>query len=488
MHSLFSKIFACFWLSHLIIVGLVWAILSASQEARDERPLEGRRGALTGADLARFARVAAQAPGENRAQTLAQIERESGLRAGLFDANGTLVAGQAPRGGERLASEALDSGEAEFRVGRSGLVSARRASAPNGAFQVLTLERERLGLRRRTTSVGPWELDRRQTLEAARLLAIFIAAGVVALGLARYLTGPTATLRRATHQLAEGDLSARVGPQMGRRRDELADLGRDFDLMAERIEGLLGAQRRLLGDISHELGSPLARLNVALELAEQSADAPTQKYLERIARESARLDSLIGQLLTITRLEGARPGVLNAAPGQTQSVDLARLVEDVCADADFEAQSGRRVQIVQTMPCRLEGNAELLRSAVENVVRNALLHAPESSQIEVSLQVVDEAPAASSTSESAPNASSTKPLAALIRVRDHGPGVPPEALGELFRPFYRVAEARDRQSGGVGLGLSITERATRFHGGIVSARNADDGGLIVEIRLPLARN
>jgi two-component system sensor histidine kinase CpxA len=268
---------------------------------------------------------------------------------------------------------------------------------------------------------------------------------------------------------------------MGRRRDELADLGRDFDMMAERIEGLLGAQRRLLGDISHELGSPLARLGVALELAEQTADEPTQKYLDRIAREAARLDMLIGQLLTLTRLEGARG---SGIPGQSESVELARLVEEVCADADFEAQSGRRVQIIQSQPCRIEGNAELLRSAVENVVRNAMLHAPESTQIEVSLELVDESAGASSANDSTQNASSTK-RSARIRVRDHGPGVPPDALSELFRPFYRVAEARDRQSGGVGLGLSITERAVSFHGGTVGAQNAADGGLIVEIRLPL---
>jgi signal transduction histidine kinase len=185
---------------------------------------------------------------------------------------------------------------------------------------------------------------------------------------------------------------------MGRRRDELADLGHDFDLMAARIEELMTSQRRLLGDISHELGSPLARLNVALELAQQGANEETRTYLTRIERESGRLDSLIGQLLTLTRLENANANT----SGESSNVDLAQLLEDVCADADFEAKRlGRSVKLEQNDSCHIAGNAELLRSAAENVVRNAVLHAPQSSSVEVSLSLEN-------------------PQTALVRVRDYG--------------------------------------------------------------------
>ncbi|MBW3635748.1 MAG: HAMP domain-containing protein [Armatimonadetes bacterium] len=496
MRSLFFKIFACFWLSHLLVVSLVFAILTATQEPRDGARRGDWRGGpprtVSGEVLARHARAAAalwDSPnGSSQQKKVAQakyfdsIQRETGLRAALFDARGALLGGQPSREAGAVALRAARSGEAEFDAHRGGVTSARRAVAPSGAIYVLTLQPPRdvrppggpprgpfVGGRR----LGPpvrllgFRLDRGQAYQIAQLISVFVAAGIVAFGLARYLTAPTVKLRRATHQLAGGDLSTRVGPAMGRRRDELADLGRDFDLMAARIEELMLSQRRLLGDISHELGSPLARLNVALELAQQGADEETRGYLARIERESGRLNTLIGQLLTLTRLENARPDAHSGASDEVASVDLSQLVEDVCADADFEAQRlGRSVKLERNDPCRIAGNAELLRSAVENVVRNAVLHAPQSSSVEVALSMEN-------------------PQTALVRVRDYGSGVPNEALSQLFRPFYRVAEARDRQSGGVGLGLSITQRAVAFHGGTVEAFNAHGGGLLIEMRLPV---
>ncbi len=296
----------------------------------------------------------------------------------------------------------------------------------------------------------------------SRWLVIALVMGAVCFGLARYLTAPALHLSRAARRFAQGDLSARVGPQLGHRRDELADLGRDFDLMAQSIESQRAGERRLLGDISHELRSPLARVQVALDLAESGADAQTRGYLMRIEAEVEELSTLIGQLLTLTRLENAGP-----EPAQSETIDLAELVADICADADFEASaSGRTVELIENQAATARGNAGLLRSAIENVVRNALIHAPQSSRVEVSLQ-----------------ASETQ---AILRVRDWGAGVPDDALDELFRPFYRVALARDRQSGGTGLGLSITQRALKSHGGSARASNAEGGGLEVEMRLPLA--
>ncbi len=318
-----------------------------------------------------------------------------------------------------------------------------------------------------------------------RLFCLFIGTETVVCFLsARYLASPTVKLRRATHQLAAGDLTARIGSQMGRRRDELADMGRDFDLMAERIETLVASERRLaeserrtveaqqqlLADISHELRSPLARIAYALDLAQGGANEETSGYLQRIKRESALLNELIGQLLTLARLEAAP----EAAPEQggawnsAAPVELSKIVGEVCQDADFEARErGRTVHLLRNEACLVRGKADLLRSAVENVVRNAVRHAPSDSAIEVAL-CCDERQAS-------------------ITVRDFGAGVPEELLPELFRPFYRVAQARERESGGVGLGLSITDRAIRFHGGKVHAKNASGGGLVVELMLPISQ-
>ncbi len=319
-----------------------------------------------------------------------------------------------------------------------------------------------------------------------------LTMGAVCYALARYLTAPAITLRHATQQFAEGDLAARVGPQMGRRRDELADLGRDFDRMAERIQSLFMAERRLLADISHELRSPLARMQVALDLIQGTVGKDNAKYLERIERESHRLNDLIGQLLTLARLESS------AAPAHPEPVDLALLVSEVVADADFEARAhGRQVRATECDPCSVKGSYELLRSAIENVVRNGARYTAPNTRVEVVLRhesrgstPFTSAKAGELSLTASPSVAAAAGTAwreqAVIRVRDYGPGVPPESLERLFDPFYRVEDARDRLSGGVGLGLSITARAVRLHGGQVAAMNAPEGGLVVEIRLPVA--
>jgi two-component system sensor histidine kinase CpxA len=228
--------------------------------------------------------------------------------------------------------------------------------------------------------------------------------------------------------------------------------------MAERIESLIEAQRRLLGDISHELRSPLARLSVALGLARRQAGDRAASSLDRMEREAERLNDLIGQLLSLSRLESGAERI------DSHKIDLARLVREVAEDADFEARSrNRSVRILSVDECSVEGNHRLLASAIENVVRNAARHTAEGTQVEISLRCNDRA---------------------RIVVRDHGEGVPESMLGNIFRPFYRVEDARDRQSGGSGLGLAITERAVRLHGGEVRAENAEGGGLIIEISLP----
>jgi len=271
-------------------------------------------------------------------------------------------------------------------------------------------------------------------------------------------------LRTAARQIAAGDLTARAGAPALSRRDEVAGLMRDFDAMAERLETLLKAQSRLLNDISHELRSPLARLNVALGLARQRAGVESTDMLDRIELEAARLNELIGRILTLARLEDGEQLV-----PQTP-VPLDEIVESVGEDAEFEAQE-RHCHVHTSIPkgnWEVRGNASLLHSAVENVVRNAIRYTQEGSAVEIELK------------------SETRGAReAVLRVSDSGPGVPSDSLDKLFQPFYRLDDARGRQTGGVGLGLAITERAVRFHGGKVSAFNRPQGGLVIEIRLPM---
>jgi len=234
--------------------------------------------------------------------------------------------------------------------------------------------------------------------------------------------------------------------------------------MAERLQDLVSAQSRLLNDISHELRSPLARLSVALGLAWQRTGPEARSVLERIELEANRLNELIGRLLTLARLEGGEDAMRRTA------ISLEELVRDIAKDADFEAQSRHcSVGCMIQEDMIIFGSPSLLHSAVENVVRNATRHTRDSTEVEIRLA----RESGNGTEE------------AVVRVTDRGPGVPKEALDKLFRPFYRLDDARGRQTGGVGLGLAITERAVRLHGGTVRALNRPEGGLMVEIRLPI---
>jgi two-component system sensor histidine kinase CpxA len=245
----------------------------------------------------------------------------------------------------------------------------------------------------------------------------------------------------------------------------MAQLVRDFDTMAERLEATVNAQARLLTDISHELRSPLARLNVASALAHQRAGAEAHSALERIDLEAERLNQLIGGLLTIARLDSGNDA------RQKSPILLGEMIEGIAADADFEAQGRQcRVESAIREDCLVVGAPILLHSAIENVVRNAARYTREGTSVLISL-------------ERDPGGAAPE---AVIRIVDSGPGVPEEELDKLFRPFYRIDDARGRQTGGAGLGLAITERAVRLHGGTVKASNRPEGGLQVEIRLPSA--
>ncbi len=295
-------------------------------------------------------------------------------------------------------------------------------------------------------------------------VAAILAAALTWLGFFRYSTMPLRRLRKVTQQLAGGDLSARVGEGLVHRKDEVADLARDVDRMAERIESLVGAHQRLIRDVSHELRSPLARLNVALELARQSAGPNHSAPFDRIERESDRLNELIGQLLMLTKLESESGSI------KRSELDISALVAEIAKDADFEAKNNnRQVTAAVSEKIILNGNSELLRQAIENLVRNAVRYTEQGTSVEISIK----------------KKMSSGRNCVHIEVRDHGPGVPESALYDIFRPFYRVNDARERQSGGTGVGLAISDRAVRLHGGSLRAFNATGGGLIMEMELPL---
>jgi two-component system sensor histidine kinase CpxA len=444
VRSLFLRIFLSFWLATLVIGGVLVILALTSDPRQAHLDRHGRELAGLGREL-----VAAHRQGGAEAlRDLVEHQSREGRRpAFLFrDGRGPLSGRPAPRMGRRLALRASATGEVEARPGRRGL------------WLALPLEEEYVLL---AEVPPPSRLERLFNPHALglRLAAAFVVIGVASYLLARSLSAPIRALRAATRRLAAGDLSARVGPALGGRRDESAELGREFDRMAERVESGVEARKRLLRDVSHELRSPLARLGVALELARRSAGARAGPDLDRIEKEAERLNQLIGQLLGLAALEGA------AAGAEPVTVDLDGLLREVVRDAAFEAGArGVAVRFEGAGGTTLQGVPELLRRALENVVRNAVRFTAEGSAVEVALQRQGDR--------------------VRVCVRDHGPGVPEAALEELFQPFYRVAEARDRQSGGAGIGLAITEQAVRLHGGSVRAENAPGGGLRVTVELP----
>jgi two-component system, OmpR family, sensor histidine kinase CpxA len=284
--------------------------------------------------------------------------------------------------------------------------------------------------------------------------ALLVSGGVCYL-LTRYLTGPVLRLRGAARRVAEGDLTARASDHRP-RHDEIGDLVRDFNFMADRVEALVTSQRQLISDISHELRSPLARVNATLGLARQRlGDNP---LLDRIERDTERLNEMIGRLLTLARLD------MTSTSPEMRRTDLKALVSDIVADAQWEARERDcRVELVCDGVCEVHANPDLLRSAAENIIRNAIRYTATGTAVEVRL-------------ECHPGVNADR---AIIRVSDRGPGVPAAELSNIFRPFYRVADARDRESGGVGLGLAIAERVARIHGGGIHAVNRAGGGLEV---------
>lgn len=450
VRSLFLKIFLWFWatvIATAIALVLTWIFL----QPRDI-PSQLQ---ISFADAAWASGTAAVNAIEQQGAQVAsayieRVNQHSHFKSCLFNDSGAPLAGT-ECSNLKVSPHTAVANRPEFSVYRGYLRVAVPLSGKSGRRYIYAAQ----------TNERHWppESPRLRNI-ALRAIVAFLVSGLICYLLARYLTAPILRLRKASQRLAAGDLSTRASAGMEHRRDEIGSLVRDFNTMAARIEDLVSRQRQLIYDISHELRSPLARLNVALDLSRQrKGDDPAFDHMER---DIECLNEMIGRLLTVARLDAS------ATPVPMSRVDLTDIVWRIAGSAEFELRNRNGiVHFSSTGEYVIQGNAELLHSAIENVVRNAVRHTGPGESVDVRLESAD------------------TPGMIRILVRDTGPGVPEPELDKIFQPFYRVDNDRNRESGGSGLGLAIADRVVCAHGGSITARNATPHGLEVEIRLPL---
>jgi two-component system sensor histidine kinase CpxA len=451
MSSLFLKIFLWFWATVIATgIALVLTFMFGPRSVPSQwhatlMETAHSSGAIAVSEADRGGDSAAAA-------YIGRIEAETHLRTCLFDQTGSLVAGNDCGSFQSMISRVTVTKPSNFSM-RYGIARvAMRLKGSNGHEYIFATElpagpRAALGINPVTIALQ-WGVA-------------LLVSGLICYLLTRYLTAPILRLRAASQQLAAGDLSTRAAAGLERRHDELGDLVRDFNAMASRIEELVSRQRQLISDVSHELRSPLARLYVALDLGRERKG--TDPAFDHMEKDIGLLNEMIGRLLAVARLDSSAPAVAMI------SVNLTEIVSQIVRDADFESCE-RNGHVVLTVHDQIfvQGDPKLLKSAIENLVRNAIAYTEPGTSVEVLLQSEHR------SSESF----------ARLSVRDSGPGVPESELVNIFQPFYRVSDARDRQSGGAGLGLAIAERVIRIHGGTIRAENVTPRGLQVEILMP----
>jgi two-component system sensor histidine kinase CpxA len=448
MRSLFLKFFLSFWLVIGLILGAaaIVGFLYAEQLQKTIEDFEaGNSMQEASAALERGGREALLAWRNS-------TPRDDGVGILILDESGRDISGRrVPFPVERMF-ERHQARLARLRRGNDGERGEGRSrflpqlTAPDGEVFTMLVAPVR----------APEAFWSNQDIRVLLLVFGLLTSGLVSYALAAAFSRPVRKLRDATDALAEGDLKARVADSVARRRDELGMLGRDFDSMAEKLQRAAQRQTEMSRNISHELRSPLARIRVAVELARRKAG--NLQEFERLDQEAERLDSLIGQILSYTKLE------FDAARNR-EPVDLADVVSEVAENVNFESK-GERVRLRCNGPVVINGYRGAIMSAVENVVRNAARHSPPDEDILVSV---------AKTSDGG-----------SITVEDNGAGVNEHELASLFEPFFRTRQSAEEDgNGGTGLGLAIARRAVEeLHGGSLAARNRDSGGLAVTISLP----
>jgi two-component system sensor histidine kinase CpxA len=411
-----------------------------------------------GSDLVHYtAQTAARALDDGGLPALDAIEKridpEGKTRFFVFDSDLKEVSGgPGPDAVRALALRLRPQDNAQFDLLGSGLLAGSIVPARDGhPYRVVVW----FPSSRPYVPINTWGW-------IGRLAAIVVVAALLCSWLAWRLSTPLGRLRQAARKFATGDLKARADASaLPSSLPEYRELARDFDEMAGRIETLVDSQRQLLRDVSHELRTPLTRLNLAVNNARHVASPAMEDWLDRIDQESERLNALIDRIIRLSRFEAL------AEPPHRDIIEFGDFVESIVSDADFEATSRkRRVAILRAETCRLAGDRELLREAIENIVRNAIRYTPEGTAVTV-------------------DAGRDGPSAYQIAIRDRGPGVAPEHIEAIFEPFYRAPQRTDTDSPGFGIGLAIAKRAIGLHQGTITARNLVEGGFEITIRLPV---
>jgi two-component system sensor histidine kinase CpxA len=437
MPRMFWKLFLALWLS---IMAFAVVVSWINETVIIRNAIESSEGGFR-ENLDRFNdRLARDLKegGERRAKrTLQGLPRNLRNHIYVFDA----------RGSELLGRERVFNKQKQGRIN----IGTRKLRDPEGSVYTLVSTGRRPP--RALLAPGPQGVWLRLGVAA-------VVSALVSLLLARYLAGPLGYLSRASHRLATGDLSVRVGAPLNQRKDEFGQLALDMDEMAARLQVSQQANQRLLRDVSHELRSPLARLRVALEIARNKDQSLVVDELNRIELESERLENLVDEVLSLLR-ESSAPQELRVL-----RFDLAELLEDLVQTVNYEISDGRQeIELQMQEPLMLEADRELLWRVFENLLRNALIHSGDEGAIRIS-------------------ASQKSAREIQVIVQDSGPGIAQAHIKRIFEPFYRVDEARNRGSGGHGLGLAIAASAVRRHGGRISASNRKGGGLEVLVALP----
>lgn len=435
MGSLFWRIFLAFWIATSVIV-ISSVYLSFRAADRASSAVEDGPRHLVG-DARRILRN----DGEQALKRWLKDRKDSGPRLLIIDPDGNELLGR------RLGPASRRWLERQNRQGRKEF----RLEDRNGAMYRAVLGPPPL-------RVGPLHFESSRT--AIGIMALIVSA-LLSLLLSRYIVRPIRQVDRAARDLTHGNLRARANLNSG--GSEIVDLGQRFDIMASQVESLLSSQRELLRNVSHELRSPLARLRLALELG-RSNETRVESAFQRIEHETLVLDQLISQILRLSRVTDP------AAEFRTETVNLGALIKEVVADASYEA-APRDILVQQNaddLELFVSAPEELLHSAVENVVRNAIRYSDDGGKVVLTL--------------------STHAGNAILVVSDTGPGVPEEYLGAIFEPFFRTQTARARNNGGEGIGLAITRAVIERLGGNVSASNRESAGLDVTISLPLTES